>query len=146
MVILAGTWWYWASICWYCLVLGGTGSAQGFYACIYQSQQNLYFPSLPSLPSPKHRLRRLPHQREGQKTEEQGPGTCRRRARPGRELTSLPSGRAGTGRLGETTLTFVRKKKPFQSSGCGLILSKDFYLISNILGLRRKLFGLLQNS
>merc|ERR1711962_433659 len=33
--------------------------------------------------SPTHRLRRLPHQREGQKTEEQGPGTCRRRARPG---------------------------------------------------------------
>ena len=113
---------------------------------IHQSKWNFDFPSLPSLPSPKHRLRRLPHQREGQKTEEQGPGTCHRRARPGRELTSLLSGRAGTGRLGETTLTFVRKKKPFQSSGCDLILSKDFYLISNILGLRRKLFGLLQNS
>ena len=88
---------------------------------IHQSQHNYHFPSLPSLPFPKHRLRRLPHQREGQKTEEQGPGTCRRRARPGRELTSLPSGRAGTDRPGETTLTFVRKKRPFQEK-CSFFL------------------------
>ena len=35
MAILAGTWWYWFSISWYCLVLGGTWSAKGLYACIY---------------------------------------------------------------------------------------------------------------
>ena len=27
--------WYLLSISWYCLVLGGTGSAKGVYACIY---------------------------------------------------------------------------------------------------------------
>ena len=31
MAMLAGTWWYWVSISWYCLILGGTGSALGFY-------------------------------------------------------------------------------------------------------------------
>ena len=34
-VLLAGTWWYWVSISWYCLVLGSTGSSKGFFACIY---------------------------------------------------------------------------------------------------------------
>ena len=29
------TGWYLVSISWYCLVLGGTGSAKGLYACIY---------------------------------------------------------------------------------------------------------------
>ena len=29
------TGWYLVSISWYCLVLGGTGSAKGVYACIY---------------------------------------------------------------------------------------------------------------
>ena len=29
------TGWYLISICWYCLVLSGTGSAKGLYACIY---------------------------------------------------------------------------------------------------------------
>ena len=33
--VLFGTWWYLVSISWYCLVLGGTGSAKGLYACIY---------------------------------------------------------------------------------------------------------------
>ena len=27
--------WYLVSISWYCLVLGGTGSAKGLYACAY---------------------------------------------------------------------------------------------------------------
>ena len=27
--------WYLVSICWYYLVLGGTGSAKGLYACMY---------------------------------------------------------------------------------------------------------------
>ena len=29
------TGWYLVSVSWYCLVLGGTGSAKGLYACIY---------------------------------------------------------------------------------------------------------------
>ena len=29
------TGWYLVSISWYCLLLGGTGSAKGLYACIY---------------------------------------------------------------------------------------------------------------
>ena len=32
--ILSGTWWYWVSKNWHCLVLHGTGSAEGLYACI----------------------------------------------------------------------------------------------------------------
>ena len=41
-MVLDGTWsvyddtgWYLVSISWYCLVLGGTWSAKGLYACIY---------------------------------------------------------------------------------------------------------------
>ena len=33
--VLVGTWWYWVSITWYCLVLSGTGLIKGFYASIY---------------------------------------------------------------------------------------------------------------
>ena len=40
-MVLDGTWsvyddtgWYLVSMSWYCLVLGGTGSAKGLYACI----------------------------------------------------------------------------------------------------------------
>ena len=43
--IISGSWWVWVSmwrywlvlgqLSWYCLVLGGTGSAKGLYACIY---------------------------------------------------------------------------------------------------------------
>ena len=49
---------------------------------------------------------------------------------------------------GQEQAGWVRQllRLPFQSSGCDLILSKDSYLISCILCLRRKLFGLLQNS
>ena len=32
---LVGTWWYWVSITWKCLVLSGTGLIKGFYASIY---------------------------------------------------------------------------------------------------------------
>ena len=34
-MVLVGTWWYWVSVTWYCLVLSGTGLVQGFHACIY---------------------------------------------------------------------------------------------------------------
>ena len=33
--------WYSVSISWYCLVLGGTGSAKGLYACIYWKSGDL---------------------------------------------------------------------------------------------------------
>ena len=33
--VLVGTWWYWISVTWYCLVLSGTMLLPGFYACIY---------------------------------------------------------------------------------------------------------------
>ena len=33
--VLVGTWWYWISVTWYCLVLSGTRLLPGFYACIY---------------------------------------------------------------------------------------------------------------
>ena len=45
--IISGTWWYWVTIwrywlvlgiSWYCLVLGGTWSAKGLYACIYRKE------------------------------------------------------------------------------------------------------------
>merc|ERR1711994_177274 len=33
--ILSGTWWYWVSKNWHCLVFHGTASAKGLFACIY---------------------------------------------------------------------------------------------------------------
>ena len=33
--VLFGTWWYWVSITWYCLLLSGTGLFYGFNASIY---------------------------------------------------------------------------------------------------------------
>ena len=41
-MVLVGTWWYWVSIIWYCLVLSGTGLLQGFYACIIYSVYTIY--------------------------------------------------------------------------------------------------------
>ena len=38
---LVGTWWYWVSLTWYCLVLSETGLVQCFYACIYWKSGNL---------------------------------------------------------------------------------------------------------
>ena len=35
------TGWYFVSISWYCLVLGGTGSAKGLYACIHWKKWRL---------------------------------------------------------------------------------------------------------
>ena len=42
MGILACTWWYWVIIGWRCLVLGGTGSVKGFYACIYLKNEEIW--------------------------------------------------------------------------------------------------------
>ena len=33
--VLVGTWVYWVSITWYCLVFSVAGVVMGFYACIY---------------------------------------------------------------------------------------------------------------
>ena len=35
------TGWYLVSISWYCLLLGGAGSAKGLYACIYWKKERL---------------------------------------------------------------------------------------------------------
>ena len=38
MAILVGTWWYWVSISWYCLVLSGTQGQHGAFMPVYFKQ------------------------------------------------------------------------------------------------------------